>query len=201
MKNISKLSMVALLLFTSNLFLSETATAQSEKKRITFQIERTIEAPAADIWQVIGEDFGLISKSHPLVVRSEYTEGALKGALGTERLCYFKENGSQMLREKIVAWKPEQMEFDAAIREAKKFPVDTDVTLFTMRVTPLTSNQSKLEMIMNYRTKPAFMGGMLKGSFTKRLEDYLLAVEHYVLTGEAVTVDNFKEIKKSYTSR
>ncbi|MEL6944776.1 MAG: hypothetical protein AAFO82_19130, partial [Bacteroidota bacterium] len=116
-------------------------------------------------------------------------------------LCYFKEDSSQMLREKIVVWRPEQMEFDVAIKETKKFPVDTDATQFTIRVKSLSTNSSKIEMIMNYRTKPAFMGGMMKGNFTKRLEDYLMAVDHHVTTGEEVTVDNFKDIKKSYASK
>lgn len=201
MSNFLKFRCSILVVLASSFIFLQTTEAQTEKKLIGFTVERTIDAPATDIWQVIGNDFGAISKSHPLVVRSEYVDGALQGELGTERLCYFKENGSQMLREKIVDWRPAQMEFDAAIKETKKFPIDTGVTYFTMRVKPLSDNQSKLEMIMNYRTKPAFMGGMMKGNFTKRLEDYLLAIEHHVLTGEEVNVTNFKSIKKSYASK
>ena len=54
---------------------------------------------------------------------------------------------------------------------------------------------------MNYRTKPAFMGGMMKGSFKKLINDYFIAIEHHVKTGEKVTKDNFKEIKKAYVVR
>ena len=40
------------------------------------------------------------------------------------------------------------------------------------------------------------MGGLAKGKMKKTIEDYEIAVEHYVLTGEEVNQENFKEIKK-----
>lgn len=53
---------------------------------------------------------------------------------------------------------------------------------------------------MTYRTTPAFMGWMAKGKFKKQIEDYLIAVEHHVLTGENVNKENFKQIKKKYNN-
>jgi hypothetical protein len=44
------------------------------------------------------------------------------------------------------------------------------------------------------------MGRLAKGKFRKNIEDYVLAIEHNVLTGETVSKDNFKEIKKKYKS-
>lgn len=49
--------------------------------------------------------------------------------------------------------------------------------------------------------KPAFMGGMMKGQFKKLINDYFIAIDHHVATGEKVTKANFKEIKKQYVSR
>lgn len=54
---------------------------------------------------------------------------------------------------------------------------------------------------MTYRTKPAFMGGMMKNNFKKLIADYAIAIEHYVATGESVNKDNFKSVKKQYTTR
>ena len=51
---------------------------------------------------------------------------------------------------------------------------------------------------MIYRTKPAFMGGMVKGKFKSMLDDYFIAIEHHVKTGKEVNGGNFKEIKKLY---
>ena len=106
-----------------------------------------------------------------------------------------------MLKEKIVGWRPEQMELDVAIIDTKRFPLDTNNTVFTVKLEPTMNGGTKVKMLMKYRTKPAMMGGMMKKSFTKRLNDYLLAVHHHVKTGETVTVNNFKGIKKQYASR
>jgi hypothetical protein len=54
---------------------------------------------------------------------------------------------------------------------------------------------------MQYRTKPGFMGGIMKGSFKKLINDYFIAIEHHVKTGEKVTKDNFKDIRKLYAAR
>jgi len=54
---------------------------------------------------------------------------------------------------------------------------------------------------MNYRTKPAFIGGMMKASFRKLIADYALAIEHHLKTGEAVNKDDFRAVKRQQTTR
>ena len=51
-------------------------------------------------------------------------------------------------------------------------------------------------MEMTFRTRPAFMGAMMKGAFRNLINDYAIAIEHHLRTGEAVTKDNFKSVKK-----
>ena len=41
----------------------------------------------------------------------------------------------------------------------------------------------------------------MKGKFKKLISDYFIAIEHYGKTGEAVTKENFKEIKKQYKAQ
>lgn len=38
----------------------------------------------------------------------------------------------------------------------------------------------------------------MKGNFKKLIGDYFIAIEHHIKTGEKVTQENFKAIKKQY---
>ena len=67
-------------------------------------------------------------------------------------------------------------------------------------VEKVDANTSTIKAHLMYRTKPAFMGGMVKGKFKALMEDYFLAIEHHIMTGENVYVENFKSIKKQYKS-
>lgn len=42
------------------------------------------------------------------------------------------------------------------------------------------------------------MGPMVQGKFETLLEQYMVAVDHYLSTGEPVTMENFAEIEKMY---
>jgi hypothetical protein len=52
---------------------------------------------------------------------------------------------------------------------------------------------------MEYQTKPAFMGALVKGQFKKLLKDYFVSIEHYARTGESITLENYKEIRRKYS--
>ncbi|MEM9327733.1 MAG: SRPBCC family protein [Bacteroidota bacterium] len=174
--------------------------AQSTKKQRQVIAERTVQLPADQVWHILAEDYGAIANSHPTIVKSEYASGTLTGGEGAERVCYFNEKGTQMFHEKITKWEPEKMSFTQVIKDYKKFPIDKDNTAVVYSVESIDARTSKIKANLMYRTKPAFMGGMAKGKFKGMLEDYFLAIEHHIKTGEQVTVDNFKTIKKQYKS-
>ena len=66
MKNILK---IGLFLFLISISLNVIAQ-KTDKKVITFSVERIINAPAEKVWKVVGEDFGAIANSHPKIVSS-----------------------------------------------------------------------------------------------------------------------------------
>lgn len=177
-----------------------TAFGQKQKKVKQFRVEKIIELPAEKVWHVVGEDYGAIANSHPKIIKSEYISGALQAGEGAERVCYFNEKGSQFLREKMVNYDPSNMTFVNKVYQAGKFPVDPDVTQAIYQVEDLGNGTCRLSFDMQFRTKPAMMGGMVKGKFKGLIEDYFIAIEHHVKTGDKVTTDNFKEIKKQYKS-
>ncbi len=187
---------VWIILFT---FLPMLVYGQSmEKKTQHISVSRVIDLPAEKVWEALAVDYGNIANSHPTIISSDYVNGSLQGAMDVERMCYFKDNGSQFLHEKIVMWAPEKMTFSNRILDARKFPINTDNSLGTYTVESLGPNQSKVIINFDFRTKPAMMGPMAKGKFKRLLSDYLLALEHNAKTGEKVTGENFKSIKKKY---
>ncbi|MEM6628539.1 MAG: SRPBCC family protein [Bacteroidota bacterium] len=175
--------------------------AQKKKKAQTFTVSHVINAPAEKVWAVVGEDYGAIANSHPKIVSSNYINGTLKAGEGAERVCNFNEKGTQYLKEKQVNYDPDNYTFRNQVFQAGKFPVDPEYTYAIYKVEAIDDRSSRFTFDMNYRTKPAFMGGMMKGNFKKLIREYALAIEHHVNTGEPVNKDNFKSIKKSYATR
>lgn len=190
---------LALILLATITITTTTAMAQTKKQQ-QVMAERTVNLPADQVWHILAEDYGAISNSHPTIVKSEYTAGSVKGGEGAERMCYFNEKGSQMFHEKIIKWEPEKMSFTQIILDYKKFPIDKENTEVVYSVEKIDANTSIIKAHLKYRTKPAFMGAMAKGKFKAMLDDYFIAIEHHIKTGEKVNVKNFKAIKKQYKS-
>lgn len=197
MKSFIKLSiaMGALLFGFSSL------QAQKQKKVQTFTVSHVIQAPADKVWAVVGEDYGAIAHSHPKIISSDYLQGSLKAGEGAERVCHFNEKGTRYVKEKQVNYDPQNYTFKNQVFQAGRFPLDPDYTYAIYKVEPIDANSSRFIFDMNFRTKPAFMGGMMKGRFKQLIKDYAIAVEHHIQTGEKVNKDNFKSIKKSLASR
>ncbi len=186
------LALAGLTLITSSVM------AQKQKKVQQFKVSKVIALPADKVWEVVGEDYGKIAHSHPKIIASDYVDGTLMAGEGAQRVCYFNEKQTQFLKEKMVNYSPDRMSFTNKVYQAGKFPVDPEYTQAVYRVKDLGNGTSEFSFDMQYRTKPAFMGAMAKGKFKKLINDYFIAVEHYVRTGEEVTKENFKDIKKLY---
>lgn len=177
----------------------QTMQAQKkEKKTQNFEVNSIINAPANKVWKVVGEDYGAIANSHPKIMSSNYIDGSLKGGEGAQRVCYFNKKETRYLKEKQLMYNPETYTFKNQVFKAGKFPVVSEYTHAIYKVEAIDETTSQLKFNMTYRTKPAFMGGMMKGAFKKLIANYAIAVDHHVNTGENVTKDNFKKIKKQY---
>jgi len=196
MKKVLKLS----LLLSLMLFGIQSINAQTKKVK-SFEVERIIPQAAHKVWAVVGEDYGAIAKSHPKIIKSEYIDGTLKAGEGAQRICYFNESGSQFVKEKMINYDSENMTFLNTIYQTGKFPLDPENSSATYKVEPIDANTCKFTFNMTYRTKPAFMGGMMKGKFRNLISDYMVSVEHHLSTGEDVTKENFKDVKKLYATR
>jgi len=184
---------ILLVAFSFSLFAQKT-----DKKVKSFTVERVIKSSAKSVWAVVGEDFGGIANSHPKIVSSEYNQGYITGGENASRTCNFNEKGTKYVQEKQVSYDAENFTFKVEMYHAAGIPLDPKYNHAVYSVIPIDENSCKLVMEMGVRTKPAFMTGIAAGKFKKVIADYLLAVEHHVLTGENVNKENFKEIKKKY---
>ena len=191
MRSILKIGCILLVMMAS-------LQAMGQKKTQSFTVSRELPFEASAVWAVVGEDYGAVANSHPKIVSSSYINGSLTGGEGAERVCNFNEKGIKFTLEKQLQYDPENYRFKAQVFAAEGLYMDPEYSYAIYQVIPLDDKKSRLEITMNYRTKPAFMGSIAKGKFTATIEDYALAVEHHVKTGEKVTKDNFKGIKEQY---
>ncbi|WP_152286991.1 SRPBCC family protein [Flavicella marina] len=174
-------------------------SAQAQKKVKTFTVSRVIPANIENVWQVVGEDFGAISNSHPQIVSSSYNQGSITyGGEGAERICNLNEDGTKYVKEKQLSFDRENHTFTVQLFHSEGIPLNPEYTKAVYTVKEIDQNNSEVFFDMTYRTTPAFMGWLAKGKFKKGIKDYLIAVEHHVITGENVNKDNFKQIKKNY---
>ena len=132
------------------------------------------------------------------ILTGRVESGTLKAGEGAERVCYFNDKETQFLKEKMIDYSPETMTFTNTVYQAGKFPLDPEYTRAFYSVKDLGNGTSELTFHMKYRTKPAMMGSMAKGKFKRLIGQYFVAIEHHAKTGQSVTKDNFKDIKKLY---
>ena len=186
-----------------SLFFAVTAskTMLAQKKVQTFTVEQVIPHSAENVQHVVGVDCGVAVNSHPKILASEYVESSLKAEEGAERVCYFNEKQTRLLKERMVSHYPEHMTFIKQVFHADKFPVDPEYTRGTYKIEPIDNNSSRFLFKMEYRSKPAFMSPFAKWKFKKLVRDYAISVEQYLATGDKVTKENFRQIKGAYKKR
>lgn len=170
----------------------------AQKKTQSFTVERIINAPAKDVWKVVGENYGDVADSHPGLLSSEYVGDQQHGGEGCERICYINEEKTKYTQETQINYDPANYTFTVQISHVENIPLDAENSTAVYRVIPIDENTCKIVIEMNLRTDPAFMGALAKGKFRKNIENYALAIQHNVQTGEKVNKENFKEIKERY---
>jgi len=84
--------------------------ASTNKKIQTFTVSQVLPISASQAWAVI-EDYGNVAFSHPAILESEIIGEQQAVGDETHRACYFNEDRSQFLEEKIMDFSPETYSF------------------------------------------------------------------------------------------
>ncbi len=170
------------------------------KKYKTLKVETKINASAERVWEAMVLDYGEIANFSPYIYASNYISGSIKGEKGAKRKCSFNEKGTRWTHERIVEIDNSAMVMRNIVIDAEKFPLDMDNSQAFYRVKDNGDGTATASYEFQFRTKPAFMGTIAKGSFRKTLAGTLVGLKHYVETGEKVNAENgkYKAIKKKY---
>lgn len=180
---------------------SNLSQAQSMAKKFqTVQVEIHINAPAQEVWQALVLDYGAISNFSPYIYSSSYQNGSLKGVVGAQRKCFFSEDGSQWVHERIAEIDHKNMVMRNVPIGGQKLPLNFDNSQAYYRVKDHGDGTCTASYEFQYRTKPGIMTAIVKGNFKKQLAGTLIGLKHYVETGEKVTPmnDRYSLIKKQY---
>ena len=137
-----------------------------------------------------------VSNSHPVSPQSEFTEGSTTVQEGSKRIMYMSKNHKKYFVDEIIKLDPEKHELLINVVEAKGYPIAFSNVEFI--ADPVNTDVSKLTMVFSYQTKPRFLQGLAKGSLKKQLQEYVYAIDHHVTTGEVITANNWKQIRKKY---
>jgi hypothetical protein len=146
------------------------------------------------VWDVLFNQFGDVNNFNPLIEGSKFTKGET-GELGCERMCTLSPNN--VVHERIS--RVEQgKNFDIEIFEGGLPMMDKMIGRFDIYV--ISENQTEVKITMNYTTKPAFMGGLMKGKMIKLFDKMVIGLKYHLETGDLVTKENIKRIQHEYNS-
>jgi len=150
-----------------------------------------IEAPTDKVWRVLA-DIGAIQDYSPNVAKSHATSEATAGE-GASRHCDLLPMGT--VEERIVEWQ-EGQQYTIDIYASKNVPFN-GVAHFAVKPNGSgTIVTQTMEFTMKGGVVGALAGRPMEKQIGRVIEGNLLGLKHYVETGEVVTRDVYKRLRK-----
>lgn len=154
----------------------------------------SIHASKEDVWDIVFNKFGHVNDFNPLIEGSQFLNGD-NGFVGCERQCAI--DSKTIVQERITRAEA-GLNFDIEIFEGGLPMMDKMSARFDL--VELSAKKTEVLFTMSYSTKPAFMGGLMKGKMGKFFMKLLIGLKYHLETGELVTKENIKEIERLYKS-
>jgi ribosome-associated toxin RatA of RatAB toxin-antitoxin module len=158
------------------------------KKLKETELDILIDASKKKTWDVLVNQFGNVNIFHPGTDSSHSVSG-VEGEVGCERQCDF--DSSTSVKEKLTAVRGTES-YDVEVSGFKMF----DQMKVTWSLNEMSENKTNVHVLVKFRTKPAFMGSLIKGKISKMIFKVMIGLKYFLETGEEVTKVNFKEINK-----
>lgn len=194
---IEKLSLTKALLFVVTLSTIQMNAQKTEKeiKLKTIQYEVPVNVAPEKAWKIF-ESYGDIGTFHAGLESSSSINGSSNTAkMDCERICYIPRTKTKniMVKEKIIDYKKGEY-YTYNVYEWENFPLKKMYNTFGVK----TNNKGEtiIYQLTNFRLKPGFLTGMMKGKLRKGARETLLGYKHYMETGEKRVA--LKELKKQY---
>lgn len=170
-------------------------TKQNNQMKLkTVQYEMVVNVTPQQAWEVLA-DYGDVASFHPQLESSRSLNGSSsKAALGCDRECVIP-NGKKkvVVKEKIYDFVEGQY-YTYDVYEWKNFPLNAMHNTFGVK----TNREGKtiIYQITDFRLKPAFLTGFMKGKIRSSARDSLLGYKHFMETGERNA--NIEVLRKKY---
>ena len=154
---------------------------QKEIKLATISEELVVNVTPEKAWKVLNS-FGDVGSYHSGIISSKPLNGSeIEGSLGCERQCTLVNGKKELIiDEKIIEF--EEGSHYKYWAESEDFPAKAFYNTFGVKENNL--GQTVIYVLTEYRMKPGFMTGLVKGKLRKGNKDALLFYKHYMETGE-----------------
>lgn len=165
-----------------------------EIKLKTVLTEMEVDVTPEKAWEVLSA-YGNVSDFHSIVTSSNAINGSHNEAsLSCERICYIANGKRQvMVKERILEYK-EGSHYKYNVYDWENFPIRKMNITYGVKVN--TQNKTVIYQITDYRLKPGFLTGVMKGKMQKGAMESLMSYKHYMETGEKNVA--IKVLKKQY---
>lgn len=151
-----------------------------------------IHARKETVWDVLFNKFGEVNNFNPLIEGSHFLNGD-EGRVGCERHCQIDSKTAVLER---ITRAEADLNFDVEIYEGGLPMMDKMKARFDL--VEKSEENTEVILTMYYSTKPAFMGGLMKGKMAKFFLKMLIGLKYHLETGELVSKENIKHIQKEY---
>lgn len=144
--------------------------------------EIMIDASPDKVWDALSQ-YGNVSSFHAGIDLSVHGKNSSdQASLGAERTCTITDGKREViLVEKINEYEEGQF-YRYEVFEWKNFPLK--VMFFAFAVKNDANRNTILSLTQNYRLKPGFITGIMKGRIKKQQREILMGYKNYIETGE-----------------
>ncbi len=147
---------------------------------IIYQVK--VDATPEQVWEIL-QQYGNIASFHTGIASSN-SEGNSpdKASLGCERACTIYDGKRKIdIKERVTEIK-EGRYYRYEVYEWTNFPLKKMFNGFGVKLD--SDGNTIMYQVTNYRLKPGFLTGMMKGKLKKGNRESLILYKHFIETGE-----------------
>ena len=163
------------------------------KKLRNINLDIIVNASKEEIWDLTFNRFGEVNVFNPIIEGSHYVSEA-KGAVGCERQCDMDSKGTHVVERIIDATGHDTFEIEII---GGNMPM-MEKAYARFSFDEIGANKTRVRLEMRFRSKPAFMWPLMSMMMKRMMPDMLKGLKYHLETGEFVTKQNIKAIKRAY---